>query len=132
MRRIFSIDMQRASWRNSLRSLELIEVQVQHLWGMGRVDEAYFLDRYAAGVVEKLAAELGTYRSSGMGGVPFEYQWTLFSYIAPLKPEIELLPSGMLKPKNSLLAFFSCESNTQSNPCHRCDLAGCTFRRTPL
>jgi len=109
-----------------------VDLRVQTLWETGVVDEAYFLDRYAAGVVEKLAAEIGAHKSPGTGDVPFEYQWTLFSYIAPLKPEIDLLPSGMLRPKNSLLAFVSCDARPTSNPCHRCDLAGCTFRRTTL
>src|SRR5262249_7074703 len=56
-----------------------VDVEVERLWAAGRVDEAYFLDRYGAGVVEKLAADLGPYRSPGTGKIPFEYQWTLFS-----------------------------------------------------
>src|SRR6185295_16286563 len=99
------------------------------LWEADRVDEAYFLDRYAAAVVEKLAANLGPYQSPGTGKIPFEEQWTLFSYIRPLNPEIEMLPSGMLKPKNSLLAIVPFDAVTTPNPCARCDLPGCSFRR---
>ena len=82
-----------------------VDAEVERLWNAGRVDEAYFLDRYAAAVVEKLASDLGPYQSPGTGKLPFDEQWKLFSYIAPLNPEIEMLPSGMLKPKNSLLAI---------------------------
>jgi hypothetical protein len=106
-----------------------VDTEVSRLWDEGRVDEAYFLDRYAAGVVEALASQLGPYQSPGTGRMPFEEQWTLFSYIAPLRPEIEMLPSGMLRPKNSLLAIVPFDAGAVSNPCTRCDLAGCTFRR---
>jgi len=106
-----------------------VDTEVKSRWDAGRVDEAYFLDRYAAGVVEKLASQLGSYRSPGTAGMPLEEQWTLFSYLAPLKPTIEILPSGMLRPKHSQLALVSFEFPVGGNPCTRCDLAGCTFRR---
>ena len=82
-----------------------VDREVAKLWDAGRVDEAYFLDRYAAAVVEKLAADLGPHQKPGTGDLPFEEQWKLFDVIKPLNPEIEMLPSGMLNPKNSLLAF---------------------------
>jgi len=107
-----------------------VDVEVSRLWDAGRVDESYFLDRYAAAVVEKMAADLGPYQSPGTGTIPFEEQWTLFSYIQPLKPAMEMLPSGMLNPKNSLLAFVPFDALSTPNPCTRCDLRGCTFRRT--
>lgn len=106
-----------------------VDEEVERLWSADRVDEAYFLDRYAAGVVEQLASELGDYRSPGTAGVPFEEQWTLFSHIASLKPEIEILSSGMLRPKNSLLTMVLEEGAHDPNPCMRCDLPGCRFRR---
>jgi hypothetical protein len=101
-----------------------VDIAVERLWGEDRVDEAYFLDRYAAGVVE-------TYESPGTGRIPFEEQWTLFSYVAPLNPDIKILPSGMLSPRNSLLAVVRADSRATANPCTRCDLAGCSFRRRP-
>ena len=106
-----------------------VDAEVDRLWREDRVDEAYFLDRYAAAVVEKLARDLGLYRSPGTAGMPFEEQWSLFAQIAPLKPEIEILSSGMLKPKNSLLALVSRNVAQHENPCTGCDLAGCSFRR---
>jgi hypothetical protein len=104
---------------------------VERLWQDGRVDEAYFLDRYAAGVVERLAAELGACRSPGTGGIPMEEQHTLFSYLAPLKPDIEMFPSGMMSPRNSLLAQVFAFRGSTTNPCRTCDHPGCAFRRKP-
>ena len=106
------------------------DTEVERLWEAGCVDEAYFLDRYAVAVVEKLAADLGADRRPGTGGIPFEEQWTLFEYIKPLNPEIEMLPSGMLKPKNSLLAVVPFDAETLPNPCVRCGMPDCSYRRT--
>ena len=106
-----------------------MDAQVELLWFQDRVDEAYFLDRYAAAVVEAVARSLGSYRSPGTGGMPFEDQFTLFAQIAPLSPEMEILPSGMLKPKNSLLALITDDARRHENVCMGCDMPGCTFRR---
>jgi hypothetical protein len=106
-----------------------VDRRVAELWQADRVDEAYFLDRYAAAVVEALAAELGACDSPGNGVVPFEAQWTLFETLAPLDPEIEILASGMLKPRNSLLAVIRQRDEKLINPCARCGLAHCSFRR---
>jgi hypothetical protein len=117
-----------------------VDEEVDRLWNADRVDEAYFLDRYAAAVVEKLAQDLGPYQTPGTGKLPFDEQWKLFSYIAPLNPEIEMLPSGMLKPKNSILALSNphpalraaLSQRERGDPCTRCDLAGCSFRRVTV
>ncbi len=102
-----------------------VEDEVAKLWAADRVDEAYFLDRLAAAVVEHLALSLGTPRSPGHKGFPLEEQGHLYAQLSPL--EIELLPSGMLNPKNSLLAVFGPE-NTSGSPCSCCDWK-CNFRR---
>ncbi len=106
-----------------------VDEEVARLWAADRVDEAYFLDRYAAAVVEKFASDLGVLDTPGTGSVPFQLQWDLFSQLAPLNPAIEILPSGMLKPKNSLLAIVRERAEHLANACTRCDLSGCTFRR---
>jgi hypothetical protein len=106
-----------------------VEQEVDRLWEADRVDEAYFLDRYGAAVVERLARDLGPYRSPGTGGMPFAEQRTLFAHLAPLAPDIEMLPSGMLKPRNSLLVVVPREAGGGGNPCCRCDWQGCSFRR---
>ena len=104
-----------------------VEDEVAKLWEEDRVDEAYFLDRLAATVVEHLAAALGNPSSPGHKGFPIEEQATLFALLAP--PEIEILPSGMLNPKNSILAVYDpSDGSAQQSPCTRCDWH-CSFRR---
>src|SRR5690349_6015594 len=66
-----------------------VDREVERLWRCDAVDDAYFLDRYAAAVVENLAAGLGELASPGNGSVPFELQWQLYSRLASLNPEIE-------------------------------------------
>ena len=106
-----------------------VEDEVAKLWEEDRVDEAYFLDRLAASVVEHLAVSLGNGRSPGHRGFPLEEQPRLFAQLAPLAPEIEILPSGMLNPKNSLLAVYDLSDRSANvSPCSRCDWH-CSFRR---
>ena len=102
-----------------------VEDEVARLWREERVDEAYFLDRLAAAVVEHLAASLGNGRSPGHRGFPIEAQEKLYALVEP--EEIELLPSGMLRPVHSLLAVYGLEDASLS-PCSRCDWR-CSFRR---
>ncbi len=102
-----------------------VEAEVRKLWAEDRVDEAYFLDRLAAAVVEHLALSIGTPRSPGHKGFPIEKQALLYARLAP--EDIELLPSGMLNPKNSLLAIYGPE-DAGGSLCSRCDWR-CNFRR---
>ncbi|MGH9334277.1 MAG: hypothetical protein ACRD21_11065, partial [Vicinamibacteria bacterium] len=96
-------------------------------------DEAYFLDRIAASVVDQMASILGRRESPGYAGFPIEDQSALFSKIAPPSSSIQILPSGMLNPKNSLLAVYRLDENVEDveagSPCSRCGLRGCSFRR---
>jgi hypothetical protein len=102
-----------------------VEDEVAKLWKAERVDEAYFLDRLAAAVVEHLAASLGNGRSPGHKGFPIEQQSKLHALVAPEK--IELLASGMLRPVHSILAVYGPEDASLSG-CTRCDWR-CSFRR---
>lgn len=112
-----------------------VDAEIAHLWRVDRVDEAYFLDRLAAAVVESLAERAGrelgagTRRSPGCGGLSLADQWKLMSELKPLAPRIELLPSGMLKPHHSLLAVFPLSGDGSHPPCTQCGLGGCRFRR---
>jgi hypothetical protein len=112
-----------------------VESRITRLWREERVDEAYFLDRLAASVVETLAARTGrelragTRRSPGCGDLPFEAQFSLMSKLKPLAPSIELHPSGMLTPRHSLLALFPLAGRGSLSPCAACGLARCRFRR---
>lgn len=104
-----------------------VDEELDRLWAAGRVDEAYFLDRFAAALVEHLASSHGATFSPGHRGFPLEEQFALFEKLTPLAPEIELLSSGMLRPRHSLLALFDGEAI--GSPCSRCDLARCRYRR---
>jgi hypothetical protein len=103
-----------------------VEAEIAKLWAEDRVDEAYFLDRLAAAVVEHLAASLGNGRSPGHRGFPLEEQRSLYALVQP--DEIELLPSGMLKPAHSLLALYGPETAVEGTTCSRCDWR-CEYRR---
>ena len=102
-----------------------VEDEVARLWAEERVDEAYFLDRLGAAVVEHLALSLGKPRSPGHKGFPIEEQFRLYSQLTPA--DIEILPSGMLSPKNSILAVYGPDAEDGS-PCADCDWR-CSFRR---
>lgn len=106
-----------------------VEEEIGKRWAEDRVDEAYFLDRLAAAVVEQLASEIGPHRCPGYEGFPLEDQRRLYDLLAPLAPEIELLPSGMLIPVHSLLGIFALGAVDDENPCIRCGLPRCRFRR---
>ncbi|MGH9391305.1 MAG: hypothetical protein ACRD1Z_16985, partial [Vicinamibacteria bacterium] len=102
-----------------------VEEEIAKLWEEDRVDEAYFLDRLAAAVVEHLAASLGNGRSPGHRGFPIEEQSKLYALVEPT--EIEILPSGMLRPLHSILAVYGPQDASLS-PCSRCSVR-CSFRR---
>ena len=113
--------------------------------------EAYFLDRFAAAwtewlvhwaeveLAEAAAAEGGHLlppRSPGREDWDLREQPLLFDAFGPL-PGIELLASGMLVPRHSMLTVLG-RSPTPSPrgedgalPCSTCSWAPCTFRRAP-
>ena len=99
-----------------------VEEEIARRWREDRVDEAYFLDRLAAGVVEHLARSIGV--CPGAVGWKIERHFELMTILGSGAP-VELLPSGMLKPVHSLLALVTGESAT----CSKCDCR-CDFRRT--
>ncbi len=103
-----------------------VQARVAELWEQDRVDEAFFLDRLAAGIVEQMARATGHY-SPGYKDFPIEAQAELMAILGPEAP-VELLPSGMLKPVNSLLAVITREPMSPTS-CSDCDYR-CTFRRT--
>jgi len=102
-----------------------VEEEIANLWAADRVDEAYFLDRLAAAVVEHLAASIGNGRSPGHRGFPLVEQSRLYAIVEP--SGIELLPSGMLKPVHSLLAVYGAD-DVAGSLCSRCDWR-CSYRR---
>lgn len=121
------------------------------LWHSERPDEAYFLDRFGAAVARGLATWAGQHlrraaRSRGRGVLPAYSPgfdgWRLADQVplarslgAPRTPELEVLSSGMMRPKNTLLAAFGVTSRIEraeaawrSGPCSWCSLAGCGLR----
>jgi len=81
--------------------------------------------------------------SPGYAGWDVAEQGRLFELITrgmtrPFPESLAVLPSGMLKPKKSLLAVFGLTARTPEAlaaanliPCARCSYAPCQFRRAP-
>jgi hypothetical protein len=135
-----------------------VDRETDRCWAEGRPDEAYFLDRFAAAVVEESmrrafawlcrAASPGgetalPHLSPGCGGWGLEAQHTLWNWLAgqgeatALAP-FEMLDSGMLRPRLSLLAVIglarhrSTGDGEAAEACRSCDLSSCAFRRVPF
>lgn len=99
-----------------------VEEEIARRWHEERVDEAYFLDRLAAGVVERWAREIGV--SPGNSGWDVARHEELSRVLGPASP-VEVLPSGMLRPLHSMLAVVTGDDAT----CPRC-ASRCAFRRS--
>lgn len=133
------------------------EEHARQLWTEGKPDEYFFLEIYGSAVVEDLVArasgricDLAGHRglmavphySPGYAGWDVAEQNRLFSLIAqglgrPFPGPIEVLASGMLKPKKSLLAVFGLASVSArsaapaATPCEGCSFSPCRYRRAP-
>ena len=130
--------------------------ETARLWTEGRPDEAFFLDRFAVAVTERLvfwasatvcrACEpaketLLPHLSPGCGHWDLADQHRLMALLtgedegATLGP-IRLLPSGALHPQHSVLAALGVTHRTYAptptDLCRSCDLDPCAFRRAPL
>lgn len=134
------------------------EEHARRLWNEGKPDEYFFLEIYGSAVVEDLVArtsgricDLAGHRglmavphySPGYAGWDVAEQNRLFSLIThgmgrPFPGPIEVLPSGMLNPKKSMLAVFglaAAESRpaggAPATPCEGCSFSPCRYRRSP-
>ena len=129
-----------------------VDAETARLWASDRPDEAYFLDRLATAVVERLMLRATTWLcreasiagetalahlSPGCGAWELEAQRGLFAWLAgddPVAP-LAMLDSGMLRPKLSLLAVIGLTRDRAApdatGSCRACDLARCAFRRAP-
>lgn len=135
--------------------LEVAE-ETKRLWADDRPDEAFFLDRFAVAVTERLvlwasaticrASEpaketLLPHLSPGCGHWDLADQHRLMSLLTgeasltTLGP-VELRPSGALHPQHSLLAALGVTRRvfaaTAETVCRSCDLDPCAFRRAPF
>lgn len=127
--------------------------ETARLWTAGRPDEAFFLDRFAAAVAERLVfwasaavcrvseparEALLPHLSPGCGHWDLADQPRLMALLtgereSPILGPIELLPSGALRPQASLLAALGVTRRplaaTPEELCRSCDLDPCAFRR---
>jgi hypothetical protein len=135
---------------------EELEQEAQRRWNDGKPDEYFFLEIYGSAVVEHLVMMAGarlcaSADASGLAVLPhyspgypewdIADQAPLFELIArdngqPFPGMVNVLDSGMLRPKKSLLAVFGLTRATDHVrkltdlvPCQNCTLPGCQYRR---
>ena len=131
------------------------EAEARRLWEEGKPDEYFFLEIFGSAVVEALVSAVAfrlcewadlhhmavlPHDSPGYPGWGIGEQRQLLDVIGvggyPFHDRLEALPTGMLRPKKSLLAAFGVTRHrervrrpTSLMPCERCSLAGCRYRR---
>jgi hypothetical protein len=135
------------------------EEHAKKLWEEEKPDEYYFLESYGSAVVEQLVT-LANGRICGWadehqmaalphfspgyagwniaGQVPL---WELFrqQFNAGFPGELDVLDSGMLRPKKSQLAIIGLTRDLDKAkrmesliPCEQCPLPNCNYRRAPF
>lgn len=134
------------------------EDHARQLWQESKPDEYFFLETYSSAVVEHLVAVTSSricdlaardgfavlpHYSPGYAGWDVADQPKLFDLITgtdggSFPAELEVLASGMLKPKKSLLAVFGIAppfsgalDAARLIPCENCSFQRCQYRRAP-
>jgi hypothetical protein len=133
------------------------EEHARRLWHEGKPDEYFFLEMFGSAVVEDLVARTSgrlcdlaghqnlmaiPHYSPGYSGWDVAEQGKLFALIAegmdrPFPGPIEVMTSGMLRPKKSLLAVFGLAPagapgtavTPAATPCENCSFGPCSYRR---
>lgn len=133
------------------------ETEAARAWQNEKPDEYFFLETYASAVVEHLTTMAGArlcdwadgqamavlpHYSPGYPGWDVVEQGRLLSLVkhgsqrATAPDRLNVLDSGMMQPKKSLLAVFGITRRTERvtrlsdlSPCGNCCYAGCRFRR---
>lgn len=132
------------------------EEGARRLWEESKPDEYFFLEVFGSAVVEQLVASVNArvcalaegeglvalpHCSPGYTGWDISDQGKLFELITrgmkrPFPEALEVLTSGMLRPKKSLLAVVGLVARTSQEleaprmvPCENCSFAPCQFRR---
>lgn len=130
------------------------EEHARELWNEGKPDEYFFLEIYGSAVVEDLVARTSgrlcdeashagliavPHYSPGYAGWDVAEQNRLHALIlagikGTLPGPLEVLSSGMLRPKKSLLAVFGLAPLTErpatlATPCEGCSFSPCRYRR---
>lgn len=135
-----------------------VEAHAHQLWNEGKPDEYFFTEVFGSAVVEHLVAGLNgricglaeneglmaiSHYSPGYAGWDIRQQGALFDLITShgrqaLPGPLEVLESGMPRPKKSLLAVVGLTRRDEARlnaprltPCVSCPLSGCRFRRAP-
>jgi hypothetical protein len=133
-----------------------LEYEAQLLWQDEKPDEYFFLEVYGSAVVEHLVTMKGAelcawadargeailpHYSPGYPEWDIAEQPRLLNLIRRngkqlLPAELEVLESGMLRPKKSLLAVFGLTRDrsrvtrlSDLNPCESCSYLSCQYRR---
>jgi len=134
------------------------EEHARALWNEGKPDEYFFLETYGSAVVEQLITVASSHIcawadenqmaalphfSPGYSGWDIAEQlplWELFqkNFGGAFPHELEVLDSGMLRPKKSLLAVIGLTRDLEKArqfrkliPCENCSLPNCRYRRAP-
>lgn len=134
------------------------EAHASQLWQEAKPDEYFFLEMFGSAVVEHLVATLSAricelaerdglmavaHYSPGYTGWDIADQGRLFELITrgrsqPWPEALEVMTSGMLRPKKSLLAVVGLTARTGPAlaaphlvPCEACSFAPCSYRRAP-
>jgi hypothetical protein len=134
------------------------EEMANHLWQEGKPDEYFFMEIFGSAVVEQLVALAngricGWAEANGMVALPhyspgysgwdMAEQARLGKLIrhpdaGELPGELEVLETGMLRPKKSLLALIGLTRHREMadryaklTPCQSCHLPACQYRRAP-
>ncbi len=134
------------------------EAKAHELWKQEKPDEYFFLEIYGSAVVEHLVTRAGSrlcawadqnqlavlpHYSPGYPEWDITQQPQLLQLIRngatkPLPAPLEVLHTGMLRPKKSLIGVFGLTPHLERTkqfaglvPCHHCSFSPCQFRRAP-
>ncbi|HEY3861194.1 MAG TPA: hypothetical protein VGO59_04835 [Verrucomicrobiae bacterium] len=134
------------------------EEKTRQLWEEGKPDEYFFLEMYGSAVVEHLITAAGgrlcawadlrgeavlPHYSPGYSGWDVAEQLPLWNVLrrrgdSASAGSLEVMETGMLRPKKSLLAVFGLTRHLDRVrqyqnlvPCENCALPGCPYRRKP-
>jgi len=134
------------------------EEHAREQWNADKPDEYFFLETYGSAVVEQLITVASSHIcawadenkmaalphfSPGYFGWDVAEQlplWGLFqkNFDGDFPGELEVLDSGMLRPKKSLLAVIGLTRDLEKAkrfrkliPCEDCSLRNCRYRRAP-
>jgi hypothetical protein len=135
------------------------EEHAKKLWEEEKPDEYYFLESYGSAVVEQLVTLAngricGWADANGMAALPHFSPgyagwnvtgqvplWELFrrQFNSSLPGELDVLESGMLRPKKSQLAVVGLTRDLDKAkqlqrliPCKQCPMPNCQYRRAPF